>query len=102
MNGSRLKESSLDSLTTEGEFTDSVYFPPQWIVGVFYGGHWHDVEEGSFKEGLVSDHGQMAVYRDPFNQDAVFITEPITGFKVRKPPPPPEPQASVTELYPKK
>jgi hypothetical protein len=98
--GSTSKESSPGDLQTE--FPDSVYFPPQWIVGIFYGGRWHDVEEGSFREGIDTDHGPMAVYRDPFNKDAVFLVEPITGFKVRKPEPPPEPKASVTELYPKK
>jgi hypothetical protein len=96
--GSSNRELSQGSQPTE--FPESVYFPPHWIVGVFYGGSWHDVEEGSFKEGICTDHGPMAVYRDPFNKEAIFLTERITGFRVKKPEDPPEPQASVTELYP--
>lgn len=77
------------------------YFLPEWITGVFYGGCWHEVREGTFREGIGTDQGDMAVYEDPFDGQILFITEPITGFRVKKPTPP-EPKASVTELHPKK
>lgn len=87
-----------DTQSTNG----TQYFFPEWVTGVFYAGHWEIVKEGSYNEGLPTDHGEMATYLDPFNEDEiVFVLEPITGYRVKKPQPPPEPQASVTELYPK-
>lgn len=94
--GSTQRGSSQDNLVIEGQF-----FLPEWVVGVFYGGRWNDVKEGSLREGILSDYGEMVVYEDPFAGELVFVLEPITGYKVKKPTPP-EPQATVTNLFPDK
>ena len=83
--------------TEEQAQTQTQFFFASWVTAIFYGGRWHDVQPGSFKEGIGTDHGEMAVYKDTFNLDeVVFITEPITGYKVKEPqqevkeePPPP-------------
>lgn len=61
------------------------FFFPEWVTAVFYGCDWHVVKPGSFKEGIATDHGEMAVYQDWFDDELVFVTEPITGYKVKKP-----------------
>ena len=86
-----------DNQQTEGQ--PAQYFFPEWVTGVFYGGHWHDVKPESFVEDLPTiDHGTMSVYQDPFTQEMVFVVEQITGFKVKKPVPP-EPKATVTPIH---
>lgn len=100
--GSPGRESSPASRQAE---ESAQYFFPEWVVGVFYGGHWEPVKIGSFKEGVpTDDHGSLVVYEDPFNGEIVFVMEPITGFRVKKPEPipPPEPKATVTSLFPEK
>jgi hypothetical protein len=88
-----------DTQSTDTQATQ--YFFPEWVTGVFYGGHWEQVKLGTYQEGIPTDHGDMVTYVDPFDDEIVFVLEPITGYRVKKPQPPPEPQASVTELYPK-
>lgn len=78
--------------------TEIQYWFPTWVTGIFYGGQWHDVAQGKFREGVLTDHGDMTAYEDPFSGEKIFITEKITGYRVKEP----EPQASVTELHPKK
>lgn len=58
------------------------------------------VAEGSFKERVDTDHGTMAVYEDPFDGQIMFVKEPITGYRVKKPEaiPEEEPKATVTTL----
>ena len=58
------------------------------------------VKVGTFKEGISTDHGPMAFYEDPFEDEGIFVTEEITAYRVKRPPPPPEPKASVTPLFP--
>ena len=91
------KESSLGRAGTD----PTQFFFPNQIVGIFYGSRWHEVKEGTFKDGIdTADHGEMSVYMDPFSEEIIFLTEHISGFKIKKPEPPPEPQATVTPLFP--
>lgn len=100
--GSTPRESSQDSPLTDETQTQTQFFFPEWIVGVFFGGRWHDVKEGSFREGISTDHGEVSFFEDPFSGEAIFILQPITGYRVKKPQPvPSEPEASVTDLFPK-
>ena len=98
------KGSSPDGPATEQPPpTHTQFFFQEWITSVLYAGQWHMVKEGTFKEGICTDRGEMAVYEDPFDGEILFVMEPITGYRVKKPipPPPPPPQASVTPLHKK-
>lgn len=59
-------------------------FLPEWVIEIFYGGHWYPVKKGTYKETL-SDQGTTVVYQDSFDESIVIITEPITGYKIEKP-----------------
>ena len=105
-NGSIDRESSQDSQPTESEPKVGQFFLPEWVVGVLYSGRWHDVKEGTFREGISTDHGDLAVYEDPFDGNVVFVLDSIIGYRVKKPPPLPppvesNPKASITKLFPK-
>lgn len=101
-NGSPSRELSQGSPATDTQV--GVYFLPEWVTSIFYGGTWHVVKDGTFREGIATDHGEMSVYEDPFDGEITFVLETITGYRIKKPvdPPPPEPKASVTELFPDK
>ena len=88
-------------MSSDDPSTETQFFFPEWVVGIFYGNHWEQVKPGSFKEGIGTDHGEMAVYEDPFNDEIVFVMEEITAYRIKKPPPPPEPQATVHQLHKK-
>lgn len=92
--GSTNRESSPASPAT------NTYFFPSWVSSVFYGGSWHMVKPGTYKENIETDHGVMVVYEDPFDGEIIFVKEIIKGYRVKKPEPIPEedPKASVTTL----
>src|SRR5689334_22209927 len=96
--GSSDRVSLPDTPTTE---PTTYFFFPEWVIGVFYAGHWDQVKEGTFREGIPTRYGDMVVYEDPFNGELTFVSEPITGYRVKRPTPP-EPKASVTPLFPDK
>lgn len=93
--GSSTEGSSLDSRSTD---TSTQFFFDTWVVGVFFGGEWHQVKPGSFNEAVHTDRGEMSVFEDPFNEEIVFVLGEILAYRVKKPPPP-EPKASVTPIH---
>lgn len=99
-NGSKATGSSPASPATSP--TPTQYFFPSWVSAVFYAGTWNMVKVGTYKEGVETDHGIAAVYEDPFDGELMFVLEPITGYRVKKPEAieEPEPKASVTPLFP--
>ena len=58
------------------------YFLEEWVIGVHYAGHWHDVKEGSFKESVPSAHGLVTIYQDPYDDHLNIIRVPITGYRI--------------------
>ena len=66
-----------DSHTTNRQF-----FLPEWIKGVHYAGSWHEVKEGTFKEGVPSAHGLISIYQDPYDDQLCFVKAPITGYRM--------------------
>lgn len=99
-NGSKATESSPASPATDCAFSPTQYFFPSWVSAVFYGSAWNMVKVGTFKEGVETDHGIAAVYEDPFDGELMFVMEPITGYRVKKPEviEEPEPKATVTTM----
>ena len=67
---------SSDSLRTDP------YFLLEWVIGIFYGGNWHFVEEGSLKE-QSGPRGKRVVYIESYTNEIVFLEEKITGFKIK-------------------
>jgi len=60
------------------------YFLPEWVTGVFYGGQWHDVQEGSFRPDIKTTYGTSVVYIEDFTKEVVFLEEKITGYKIKQ------------------
>ena len=90
---------SQDSPSTDVELGN--FFLPEWVIGIFFDGHWEQVKEGTFREGIDTDDGPMAVFEDPFGGEVVFVLTDITAYRIKKPEPPPEPQATVHQLHKK-
>jgi hypothetical protein len=67
-----------DSRSTDGP----EYFLEEWVNGIHYGEMWHDVEEGTFKEGILSAHGIITIYQDPYEHLLYIVKVPITGYRI--------------------
>lgn len=89
-----------DSPPTNSYQLDKLFLP-EWVTEVYYGGHWYPVEESSYRE-ISTEDGETVVYRDSFSKELVIVTVQIQGWKIKAPPEPEEPKATVTELHPKK
>ena len=63
--------------------TSADYFLPEWVVGVLYMGEWHEVAEGTLKEGVETERGTMTVYADQYSGEIVFLKEEITGYRIK-------------------
>lgn len=59
------------------------YFLPEWVIGVFYGNKWYEVEEGSLKT-ISTERGRMTVYVDEYSKEVVFLSFPITGWRIKQ------------------
>jgi len=70
-------------LSQDSQQTKKEYFLPEWVTEVFYGGEWHDVEEGSFREGVETTRGTMTIYVDSYTRDLVFLKEEVIGYKIK-------------------
>jgi hypothetical protein len=70
-------------LSQDSRQTKKEYFLPEWVIGVFYGSEWHDVEEGSFRENVETTRGTMMVYVDSYSRELIFLKEEITGYKIK-------------------
>lgn len=89
---------SQDSPPTDGANYDvelGKLFLPEWVEEIFYAGQWWKIEPGTFND-FVSDHGDTVVYKDPFDESIVVITEQVTGFKFKTP----EPEEPKTNIVP--
>lgn len=60
------------------------YFLPEWVTGIFYGGQWHDVQEGTFRTGIKTAYGTSVIYIEDFTKEVVFLREEITGYKIKQ------------------
>jgi len=60
------------------------YFLPEWVVGILYHGDWHEVEEGSLREGVETTRGTMAIYVDAYSKEVIFLKEEITGYRIKQ------------------
>jgi hypothetical protein len=58
-------------------------YDPELITEIFYGGQWFPIERGSYRK-FDSSAGLTHIYRDPFSEELVSITEKVTGYKFRK------------------
>ena len=86
--------SSLDTPPTS--YKIDALFLPEWVTEIYYGGTWYQVKEGTYKE-IITEDGETVVYRDPFSDDLVIITQTVMGWKV-KTPEPEEPKAEIIPL----
>lgn len=75
--GSSDKESSPDSPSTS---TTPYFFFSEWVVGVFFGGMWHQVKPGTLKKVDV-----MNVFQDPYDDNLIYVLEKIAAYRVEKP-----------------
>lgn len=58
-------------------------YDPELITEVFYAGQWFQIEQGSYRK-FDTDAGLTHIYRDPFSEELVSITEKVTGYKFQK------------------
>lgn len=60
------------------------HFLEEWVTSIFYGGEWNDVEDGTLKENVKDVRGLMSTYIDKHTKEVVFITEKITGYRIKQ------------------
>lgn len=58
------------------------YFLPEWVNEVFYGGQWHEVKEGSLRQGVQTTRGTITIYVDGYSDQIIFLEEKITGYRI--------------------
>ena len=84
--------------TSHNKYELGALFLPEWVIEIYYGGNWYQIEAGTYRE-VETEAGETVIYVDPFSSDLVILAHPVTGWKIKKPES--EPKAEIIQLHQK-